>query len=152
MTWWKACKLASDHHLFKHMPLVLPKTYGSEEPARSISGLTTKVDASQIFENMPVKCQYVHNWLHCMTASTTKNLFYHCPSQATSAPTGTATRIFLCTPRLTSQCRDELKVITPTTDPWHRQIINTVLNFKAQQIFNSYWRCSKLKTDYINRY
>lgn len=112
MLWWKACKLASDHHLFKRLPLVLPKTYRLDRTPRSISVVTSKVDASQIFENMSVECQYLHSWLRCMTASTVKNFFYHCPSQAASGPTVTATGILLCTPRLTSQCRAELKVIS----------------------------------------
>lgn len=143
MLWWKACNLASDHHLFKRMPLDLPKTYWSEEPSRSISVLTSEVDASQIFENMSVTCQYVHNWLHCMTANTIKNFFYHCPAQAASGPTVTATGILLCTARLTSQCKGWTEVHFPTTDPWHQLAINMVLNQKVQQIFNFFWRCLK---------
>lgn len=113
--WWKACKLASDDHPFKHKPL-LPKTHSSDKPPRSISVLTSKVDASQIFGNMSVKCPYVHSWLHCMTASTIKNSFYHCPSQAASGPTVTATGTLLCTARLKSQCRVKLNSLPQILD------------------------------------
>lgn len=57
-------QVSSDHDLVKHMPLILPKTYRPEKPPRRISVLSSKADASQSFQDMSLKCPYVHNGLH----------------------------------------------------------------------------------------